>query len=121
MDIHVYSNCLLIEAEEDEILAVKSLPGRQWSEDPEGWIVPITPGLTEALSKIGVNMAGSILEDAEADFIEGLKPQPITLTQAFEMPAGDAITLAVNEHFFVFHHGDANEYARVHAPYKIGE
>lgn len=123
MTIHVYSNALVIEPGDDpkDMLAVKSLPGRTWSDEQNGWIVPITPGLTDRLLEIGVDIGGSIISDDETDFIESLKAQPITLTQAFEMPARDAVTLAVNEHLYNFHKGDLNDYARNHAPYRIGE
>lgn len=122
--VNIYRDHFLIDPgdDPDDLFLVKKLPGREWSQDYQAWIIPIRPGATQAINEtLGMEIDSERVKQVEADFLERLKPKPITISQAFDMSAELAISLAVTEHLYSVHHGDLEDYAYNHYPYRIGE
>lgn len=105
----------------EDLLRVKRLPGRFYDYLREVWIVPLGPGLTEALKRseapLGVALL-ALVEEQEEGLREVLTAPAPALTQAqlFQMPATQAADRAFEHHLHTYHHGDVADYERVHGP-----
>ena len=108
-----------IEGAADQ-LRVKRLPLRQYDPDRDKWIVPIRPGLAEAIRSIfGFEMDSEIWITHEIYFLELIEP-PVNV-DPWKVSAAQACELATMYHFYKFHNGNREEYTRIHAPYVMGE
>lgn len=109
----------------DELLKVKRLPLREYDGDRDLWIVPVRPGLAQAIKDVFKFEGGfSEFENdlwmaGEEYFLELISP-PADV-DPWKIDAGQAVELATMHHFYTFHKGDRAEYNRVHAPYQMEE
>lgn len=104
-----------------DVLRVKRLPGRVYDELNDQWIIPVRPGLAEALEvSFGVEIA-EVVRVREKYFMRLIEPPPPGSVRMEEVTAAQAIELAVTYHLYHFHKGDLKEYHQIHYPYKIGE
>ena len=105
-----------------DLFKVKRLPGRFLDYDRDVWIVPIRPGLCDAIRDIlGAETLAELLRGNEKYFTELIEPPAPGSVNIWAVPAGVAVELATLHHLYTFHHGNREEYAVIHAPYKIGE
>jgi len=106
----------------DELLKVKRLPLREYDGDRDLWIVPVRPGLAKAIQNVfGFESDEDIWKAGEEYFLELIAPPPPESVDPWKVSSGAAVELATMEHFYRFHKGERAEYARVHAPYQMGE
>ena len=104
-----------------EVLRVKRLPGRTYDEINDVWIVPVRPGLAEALeSSFGVEIA-EVVRVRERYFMTLIEPPAPGSFRLEDVTAAQAVELATLYHLYNFHKGNLTEYNSIHYPYKIGE
>lgn len=104
-----------------EVLKVKRLPGRVYDEINNLWVVPIRPGLADALeAAYGVTVAEPVLV-RENYFMRLIEPPPPGSINMDEVSAAHAVELAVLYRLYHAHGGDVKKYHSLYYPYKIGE
>lgn len=109
----------------DELLKVKRLPLREYDHARDLWIVPVRPGLAASIHDVFKFEGGfsefenDIWKAGEEYFLELIAP-PVAV-DPWKIGAGAAVELATLHHLYTFHKGDRAEYAKIHAPYQIGE
>jgi len=104
----------------DELLKVKRLPLRKYDPARDLWRVPVRPGLAKAMLDVfGFDSTDDIWKAGEEYFLELIAP-PVEV-DPWKVSAETGVELATMHHFYIFHKGDRADYAKVHAPYQIGE
>lgn len=103
------------DGDPDEVLRVKTLPGRWYDGKQECWFVPVRPGLAKRFEAIfKTPMIAALIAEHEEHFLSSIRPRAITLTQAFELPAKEALAIARAHHFYVTHEGNEADFVRNH-------
>ena len=104
-------------------LKCKRIPGREYDHDRDTWIVPIRPGVAQALREIfgWENMGLEVFEAGEQVFMERIEPPAPGSVDPWKVTSTAAVELATLHHFYTVHGGDRDDYQRIHLPYVRGE